>query len=41
MNWTPGDRAIISPSVSDEQAKQMFPQGWETKKPCPRYVEVK
>ena len=41
VNWTPGDRAIIAPSISDEQAKQMFPQGWETKKPYLRYVEVK
>ncbi len=41
VNWQPGDRAIISPSISDEQAKTMFPQGWETKKPYLRYVEVK
>ena len=41
VNWEPGDRAIISPSISDEQAKAMFPQGWETKKPYLRYVEVK
>ena len=41
VNWQPGDRAIIAPSVSDEQAKAMFPQGWETKKPYLRYVEVK
>ena len=33
VNWEPGDRAIIAPSVSDEQAKGMFPQGWEAKKP--------
>jgi alkyl hydroperoxide reductase subunit AhpC len=41
VNWEPGDRAIIAPSISDEQAKAMFPQGWETKKPYLRYVEVK
>ena len=41
VNWQPGDRAIIAPSISDEQAKGMFPQGWETKKPYLRYVEVK
>ena len=41
VNWEPGDRAIIAPSVSDEQAKAMFPQGGEAKKPYLRYVEVK
>ena len=40
-NWKPGDRAIIVPAVSDEQAKELFPQGWEAKKPYLRYVEVK
>ncbi len=39
-DWRPGERAIIAGSVSDEQAKQMFPQGWEAKKPYLRYVEV-
>jgi alkyl hydroperoxide reductase subunit AhpC len=41
VNWRPGDRGIIPPSISDEQAKALFPQGWETKKPYLRYVEVK
>ncbi len=40
VNWRPGDRAIIVPSVSDEDAKTMFPQGWETKKPYLRLVDV-
>ena len=40
-NWQPGDKAIIVPAVSDEQAKEMFPQGWDAKKPYLRYVEVK
>ena len=40
VNWTPGDRAIILPSVSDEDAKQRFPQGWETQKPYLRLVDV-
>lgn len=40
-NWKPGDRAIIAGSVSDEQAKTLFPQGWEAKKPYLRWVEVK
>jgi thioredoxin-dependent peroxiredoxin len=40
VNWRPGERAIILTSVSDEQAKTLFPQGWEAKKPYLRYVEV-
>ena len=41
VNWKPGDRVIIPPSISDDQAKGLFPQGWEAKKPYLRYVEVK
>ena len=40
VNWQPGDRAIIVPSVSDDDAKTQFPQGWEAKKPYLRYVDV-
>jgi thioredoxin-dependent peroxiredoxin len=32
-NWNPGEDIIIPPSLSDEQAKQKFPQGWRTLKP--------
>ena len=38
---TPGERGIIPPSISDAQARELFPQGWEAKKPYLRYVEVK
>jgi thioredoxin-dependent peroxiredoxin len=41
VNWRPGERAIIVPAVSDEEAKKMFPQGWEAKKPYLRYVDLK
>ena len=41
MNWQRGDRAIIVPSLSDADAKERFPQGWEAKKPYLRYVELK
>lgn len=41
VNWQPGDRAIIPPSISDEQAKTLFPQGWEAERPYLRWVEVK
>jgi alkyl hydroperoxide reductase subunit AhpC len=40
VNWQPGERAIIVPAVSDEDAKKLFPQGWEAKKPYLRYVDV-
>ena len=40
VNWQPGERAIIVPSVSDEEAKLRFPQGWDAQKPYLRYVEV-
>ncbi len=39
-NWRPGDKVIIVPSVSDEAAKELFPQGWETQKPYLRVVSV-
>ena len=33
VNWKDGDDVIIVPSVSNEEAKTMFPGGWETIKP--------
>lgn len=33
VNWKPGEDVIIPPSMSDEQAKEKFPQGWKTLKP--------
>jgi thioredoxin-dependent peroxiredoxin len=38
VNWKKGEDVIIPPSVSDEQAKQKFPQGWKTLKPYLRIV---
>jgi thioredoxin-dependent peroxiredoxin len=38
VNWKPGEDVIIPPAVSDEQAKQKFPQGWKAAKPYLRYV---
>jgi alkyl hydroperoxide reductase subunit AhpC len=38
VNWKPGDDVIIPPAVSEEQAKQKFPQGWKTLKPYLRVV---
>jgi thioredoxin-dependent peroxiredoxin len=37
-NWKPGDDVIILPSVSDEQAKEMFPEGWKAPRPYLRIV---
>lgn len=39
-NWQAGDDVIIAPSVSDEQAKTLFPQGWKTLKPYLRLVKL-
>lgn len=30
VNWKPDEPVVISPSVSDEEAKEMFPQGFKT-----------
>lgn len=38
VNWQQGEDVIIVPSVSDEEAKQRFPQGWKTVKPYLRVV---
>ncbi len=32
-NWKQGEDVIIVPAVSDEQAREKFPQGWKTLKP--------
>jgi alkyl hydroperoxide reductase subunit AhpC len=39
VNWTDGKPVIIAPSLSDEEAKKRFPQGWKTLKPYLRIVE--
>ena len=39
VNWKNGDKVIIVPSVTDGQAKQLYPNGWETKKPYLRLVD--
>ncbi|HET8880541.1 MAG TPA: peroxiredoxin [Solimonas sp.] len=39
VNWKPGDDAIIVPSVKDEDAKKLFPQGFKTLKPYLRTVK--
>jgi alkyl hydroperoxide reductase subunit AhpC len=39
VNWQDGQKVIIVPSVSDEEAKQRFPQGWTTLRPYLRLVD--
>ena len=38
-NWQHGDQVIISGAVSDEQAKEKYPQGWTTLHPYLRLVD--
>ena len=38
VNWKPGDDVVIPASVSDEDAKQKYPQGFKTHKPYLRTV---
>ena len=38
-NWKNGEDVIIVPTVSDEDAKEMFPDGWNTVKPYLRLVK--
>lgn len=37
-NWQHGEDVIIVPAVNDEDAKKLFPDGWETVKPYLRKV---
>lgn len=37
-NWTPGDDVIIAGGVSDDEARQKFPEGWKALKPYVRVV---
>jgi alkyl hydroperoxide reductase subunit AhpC len=39
VNWKDGEDVIIVPSVSDEDAKKRFPEGWKAVKPYLRLVK--
>jgi thioredoxin-dependent peroxiredoxin len=39
VNWKDGDDVIIVPAVSNEQAKEKFPDGWNEIKPYLRVVK--
>jgi alkyl hydroperoxide reductase subunit AhpC len=38
VNWKSGEDVIIVPSVSDEDARKKYPEGWKTLKPYLRIV---
>jgi alkyl hydroperoxide reductase subunit AhpC len=39
VNWKQGEDVIIAGSVSDEEAKKLFPAGWKAPKPYLRIVK--
>jgi thioredoxin-dependent peroxiredoxin len=38
VNWKQGDDVIILPSVSEEEAKAKYPDGWKAPRPYLRIV---
>jgi alkyl hydroperoxide reductase subunit AhpC len=40
VNWEKGQPVIISPSLSNDQATQRFPQGWRELRPYLRIVDL-
>jgi thioredoxin-dependent peroxiredoxin len=39
VNWKPGEDVVIAGSVSDDQAKELWPDGWKSPKPYIRIVK--
>jgi alkyl hydroperoxide reductase subunit AhpC len=39
VNWQQGDDVIIAGSVSDDEAKTIYPEGWESPRPYIRIVQ--
>ena len=39
VNWQPGDDVVIAGSVTDDQARELWPDGWESPKPYIRIVQ--
>jgi len=39
VNWKQGEDVIIAGSVSDDEAKKLFPAGWKAPKPYLRVIE--
>jgi alkyl hydroperoxide reductase subunit AhpC len=40
VNWQQGDDVIIAGSVTDDEARKMWPQGWRSPKPYIRIVHL-
>ena len=38
VNWEPGEDVIIAGSVSDDDAKKIYPDGWRAPRPYLRFV---
>ena len=38
VNWKQGEDVIITPAVSDDEAKEKYPGGWKSPKPYMRIV---
>jgi len=38
VNWKQGDDVIIAGSVSDDEAKETYPEGWQSPRPYIRIV---
>jgi hypothetical protein len=38
VNWKPGEDVIISGSVSDEEARKKYPDGWKAPRPYLRII---
>ena len=39
VDWQKGEDVIIVPAVSDDEARERFPEGWDAKKPYLRVVK--
>ncbi len=39
-DWKPGERVIIPPSISNDEAKERFAKGWEEVRPYLRFTEA-
>jgi alkyl hydroperoxide reductase subunit AhpC len=38
VNWKPGEDVVISGSVSDDEAREKYPEGWQSPRPWMRIV---
>jgi alkyl hydroperoxide reductase subunit AhpC len=39
VNWRKGEDVVIAGSVSDDQAREIWPDGWDSPKPYIRIVK--